>query len=280
MFGRFIQSLIYFWLNLTGKKLDPKSQKHLLGPMGMGQEIGEDYYKKLAERENLMVSEPADAGLMTNFDDVLDHDDPYFSRVDSGVRDFYEQSARYYLEIWPKWIAPISWFARIIIKLISEEIMQLNIPLDSLETSYGMSSRIIKLKDDKGNLHYTCWLRKSEKMNKVVYAGFYSATKIDSEDYKYVRVVFPLPKGNVTVILKVEIQEDGSVKLISNSGKYSKSGYFRIHQSKRGLKYRKVPVHEMIHVFRDEKGVMRTDHFFSWWNLSFLKLHYKLIKGK
>jgi hypothetical protein len=93
-----------------------------------------------------------------------------------------------------------------------------------------------------------------------------------------VRVVFPLPKGNVSVVLKPEFRPDGSFRLISNGLGFGGAGYYRVRHHKPGfVKVRMIPLKESIHVFEDEYGDLRTDHEFRFWGIKFLTLHYKLI---
>jgi hypothetical protein len=272
-----IQYCIRFWLNLTGRKVDFIRYPFLEGPMADDTIIGEDFYPKLAAQEKLRIDYTTKGGLLQDFHSTVDKNSPFLDKLDPEIATFYEQTATYKMEVWTKWSAPISWFAKLLIRIVSVEMKQMNIPLNSLETSYGMSSSIIHLINTEGVVKYSCWLRKSVKSDKVVYAGFYSAITIDDTAHDYVRVVFPLPKGNVTVVLKVEILEDGSIKLISDGKRFGQSGYYRLHKNKKGIvKARMIPIKEIIHVFKDEEGVLRTDHFFMWWKMKFLQLHYKM----
>ncbi len=275
-FSSFLQSIIYVWLDITAKKRDTTKQPYLDGPIADGREVGDMFYNAIAENEHLTATLSSDAGLLPDFTTVLNTNSPHLSQLDSEIATFYEHTARYKMDVWSKWLTPISWFAKLLIRVISVDMKQMNLPLDSIETSYGMSSEVIQLLDSDGNQKYACWLRKTNKENKVVYAGFYSAFEVLGSSQRFVRVVFPLPKGNVTVMLQVEIQADGSVKLLSNKS-LKHTGYYRVHKTKRGIfKVQKIPINEIIHVFRDEVGKLRTDHYFAWWKVTFLHLHYKL----
>lgn len=276
--NKFIQLCIQGWLNLTGKTIDFTRYSFFKGPICTGEEIGEEFYHKLAEEENLKIKYSDKGGLLLNFHEVIDQTHLFSDKLNPEISKFYEQTSRYDMEVWSKWIAPISWMAKLLIRLMSVEMKQLNIPLNSLETSYGMESSVIHLLNEEGDIKYTCWLRKSIKSNKVVYAGFYSSFQLDDSPFKHIKVVFPLPKGNITVILKVDVQEDGSVQLISDGKRFGQSGYYRLHKNRHGVvKTRMIPIKETIHVFQDKQNVLRTDHYFRWWKIKFLQLHYKII---
>lgn len=278
--SKFIQTLIQSWLTLTGKRVDFAAFPFLKGPMAGDEAIGEAFYHKLAEQEGLQISHAETGGLLGNFLEVLDPDHPFYDRLDPEIPVFYEQTATYSLEVWSQWKAPISWFAKLLIRIVSSEMKQLNMPLDPLETSYGMGSSVIHLSDEEGDIQYACWLRKSLKTQKVVYAGFYSGVQLGDHPHKHVRVVFPMPKGNVTVLLKVELLEDGSVRLVSDGKRFGETGYYRMHRTRKGvIKAQMMPIKEVIHVFRDPAQVLRTDHSFSFWKIPFLQLHYKIMGG-
>ena len=153
----------------------------------------------------------------------------------------------------------------------------MNIPLYPLETSRGISNEVLQLVDDRtGELKYSCWLRKSILSGKVVYAGFYSRCLI--HESPFVRVVFPLPDGNVTVLLSAHVQADGSVKLISDGRGIGDAGYYRLRRHKPGsVRVKYIPLKETIHVFEDEEGTLRTDHIFRFLSKKFLHLHYKIM---
>ena len=273
-----ISRIIQLWVRLTGRRVDFDRYPILAGPMGEDEEIGEEFYGRLATAEGLRVQEPAEGGLLEDFREVLDRASPFYHQLDPEIPEFYEHTSRYSLEVWSRWTPLVSWGAKLLIRLVSVEIKQLNIPLDPLETSYGMSSSIIHLVNEHEEIAYVCWLRTSLKSNNVVYAGFYSSYQLSDLPYKHVRVVFPLPNGNVTVILRAELLEDGSVRLVSNGKKFGGAGYYRLHRTAKDVvKARMIPIKEVIHVFRDPYGTMRTDHYFKWWNIPFLQLHYKIM---
>ena len=90
--------------------------------------------------------------------------------------------------------------------------------------------------------------------------------------------MFPVPHGNATVLLRVEVQPDGSVILVSRGRGIGDAGYYRVRRNGAdAVRVKYVPLKETIHVFVDEEGVLRTDHIFSFWRSKFLHLHYKML---
>ncbi len=280
MFGNLLSWLINTWLNVTGKSVSLHENAWLRGPVSEGKVIGEDFYTRFAQQEGLKLEVPEAGGLIPDFSTVTVDSKIPTSKLHHAVRDFYEQTMLYKMDVWGKWSSPIAFFAKTLIRALSRKMNQLNIPLDPLETSMGMSSEVIQLKDPStGEVKYTCWLRKTIQKNKVVYAGFYTHCKTPKGTF--VKVVFPLPKGNVTVVLRAEVQEDGGVLLISAGRGMGDAGYYRVLSiNKDKVKVRRVPIKETIHVYEDKEGVLRTDHKFRFWGMQLLHLHYKMNKTK
>lgn len=277
MFGRLLQSLIQLWIGISGRKLALADYPWLAGPISYEKTVGNAFYQKFADAEGLEVRQVEDGGLLEDFAVLLDSNGPDSGKLHPLISHFYENTASYKLEVWSQWFGFIAFFAKILIRTVSRRMEQMNIPLEPLETSHGMSSEVINL--CKGNeVKYTCWLRKSVKTGHIVYAGFYTHCKIDPHQPDFVKVVFPLPKGNVTVILKAEVQEDGSIKLLSEGKRIGESGYYRLQQAGKGaVRVKFIPLKEVIHVYEDPYGVMRTDHTFRFLGMKFLELHYKMM---
>ena len=74
------------------------------------------------------------------------------------------------------------------------------------------------------------------------------------------------------------MQEDGSVKLLSDGKRIGEAGYYRVRRSgDDAVRVKYVPLKEVIHVFCDEYGDLRTDHIFSFLGTKMLQLHYKIM---
>lgn len=273
MLSRFVSAIIQLWLRITGRKRKIAEYPWLNGPQGGNAYIGENYYSNFAAANGYITEQPAGGGLLPDFDVLSKTPQP---QLHPRIKHFYEHTAEYTLDVWSEWYYPIKPFAWLLIRIVSHEINQLNIPLHPLDTSRGMSNDVILLRRPDAPLpELVCWLRKSLLKNRVVYSGFYAAMQVNGEEM--VRVVFPLPKGNVTVMLHPEYLPDGSFKLISNGKGFGKSGYYRLHHyDENTVKVRRIPLHEIIHVFVSPDGELRTDHEFRFWGIRFLKLHYRM----
>ncbi len=161
---------------------------------------------------------------------------------------------------------------------MSRDIRQLNLPTTPLATSEGISSELIGLVP-KGSGTATCtgWLRTALASGEVMYAGFYTICKPPGHGGRCVKVGFPLPEGSATVILRPQNQPDGSLKLLSAGRAFGDPGYYRIHQvAPDRIRVRYLPIREMIHLFVDKQGHLRTTHELRFGRTKFLELRYKI----
>lgn len=267
------------WVQLTGRKVDLRKEPWLLGPIGDTKIIGENFYKDLALNEDLdIVINLPGAGLLKDIDVFKNASEKNFS---PKVKDFYEHAINYGFDVWSKWTAFFKPFGWMLFVIFSKRLQQLNVPLSSLDTSRGVTSDIIQLKDKStGENKYTIWLRKKAESKDIIYSGCYSFCIPKNKDYNCIKVVFPLPNGNATVIMTPTIGEDGSLKLISLGEKFGDPGFYFIIKKSEDIYYVKFlkTMRETIHVYEDDNHVLRTDHVLTIWKRTFLKLHYKIYK--
>ena len=276
--GRLLQWGIQAWVRTTGRVVRLTDASWLAGPHG-GPIIGGGMYDAYARDEGLSVlrDEPR-AGLLADFGALRS---PHFApdHVDPTIRDFYERTARYSLDVWSQWSGILRPFAGVLIALVSRDIEQLNLPLAPLETSRGMRSEILRLVDPRtGVARYAGWLRTVVATGRIVYAGFYTTCAPPQAPGPCIKVVFPLPRGSATVLLRPENRPDGAFALVSSGQRFGDSGYYRLHYRDGGTAHaRYVPIKETIHVYMATDGTLRTDHTFQFWRLHFLTLHYKIV---
>lgn len=275
--GAGLEWLIQRWIKYTGKLIKTAEVPWLAGPIG-GATIGSEVYERYAKAMGMDIAvNSADSGLLPDFR-ALNGSDFSAEQVDSEVQEFYEKTVRYTMDVWSQWSGILQPFARILIAFVSRNIQQLNLPLSSLETSRGISSDIIYMVHrETGNVPYAGWLRKIRSTGAVIYAGFYTTCTPSAFPNACVKVVFPLPGGSTTVLLRPQNQADGSFKLVSAGNGFGSAGYYRIHQAgKDTIRVKYLPLKEVIHVYRDDQATLRTDHTFTFWGMRFLTLHYKI----
>ena len=92
------------------------------------------------------------------------------------------------------------------------------------------------------------------------------------------KVVFPLPRGNATVILRPGYDENGRFLLMSRGKRSGEAGFYRILElDDERLKVRHLrTLRERFDVYTDEDGVLRCDHEVRFLGITMLRLHYRM----
>ncbi len=264
------------WVQWTGRPFKPETMPWLTGPVGKPTGIGSDFYADLAEAQGLQFQEERNQGLMLTFSAL---EGPGFdsAAVHPEIARFYEQTSDYQLDAWSQWCGAFRPFGWLLAVIFSRRLQQLNIPLSPLETSRGFKSRLIQLIDpETGLVRNTGWVREIPRTKDVVYVGDYSTAPVPNWEGPCVKVVFPLPNGNATVLLRPEAMPDGSLKLHSSGTRFGDPGfYFVVSQGAAGWTRYVRTLREVIHVYVSD-GELRTDHTFRIWGLTYLRLHYRL----
>lgn len=272
--GNALEWTIQRWVK-AGRRVRTGEAPWLDGPVGTAR-IGPRYHEAYAREAGLeTVADDPDAGLLADFGALAGGGfEP--EKVHPEIRRFYERTARYGLDVTPEWRGLLRYPPRTLIYLVSRNIQQLNLPTGSSRANAGMTSELIRLSNPAtGNEPYACWLRRSKLTGDVVYAGFYTSCELPGREGRFVKVVFPLPGGSATVILRPENRPDGSLVLVSAGDGFGDAGYYRVHRMQRGaLRTRRVPMEETIHVYVDGSGALRTDHVFAFARVRFLTLRY------
>lgn len=211
--GNFIQWVFRTWVRAFGRRVINGDACWLDGPIGTPQRIGADFYEALSRDTNVEYAKnEANSGLMKEFGKLAGGSfNP--GDIDSRVKDFYERTVNYRLDVWSQWSLLFRPFAWMLVHFVSRSIQQLNLPVSPLDTSRGMTSDIIRLTDKHtGDSLFTCWLRTVAATGDVIYAGFYSTCRPPLYPGECVKVVFPLPTGSATVILKPVAHKDRSAE--------------------------------------------------------------------
>ena len=264
------------WVRATGRRVDLAETPWLDGPTGEPTGIGEDFFETWAGAHGLRVEEGGAArGLLPSLDALAGPGfDP--AAVDPSVRDFYERTSAYGVEAWAEWSPAFRPFGGLVAALFSRRLDQLNLPLSALDTSRGTTSRVLHLVDRAGRLHSAAWVRTLRATGRSLYVGAYSATRVPGHAAPCVRVVFPLPNGACTVVLRPELGSGGALRLVSSGAGWGDPGlYLTVHDGGRVWGRAVRSLRETIEVY-PSGGEVRTDHTLRLWGRVFLRLHYRL----
>jgi hypothetical protein len=273
----FIAALIL----LFGRTVRPAAVPWLAGPVG-GERIGDRPYEDFARSEGLTLTRnAAEGGLLPSLD-VLAGPGFDVSRVTAACRDFYEHTAAYRIDIWTKSWFPANLALWLLVTTISRRVDQLNFPVDALETALGVDSEIVLLTGPDGRLRYTGWLRRLVGTGRVLYTGFYGTESVPGHPSPCVKVVFPMPDGSATVILRPEIGGDGSLRLESAGRCFGDVGFYRLQRTADGRLrvWRIRTLEETFRLYEDREAVLRCDHRIRFLGLPVLQIHYRIERKR
>lgn len=270
-------SFIYLLIRIFGRTVEPSAVPWLHGPIG-GDYIGDKPYEECAQKEHLTVERrAASGGLIPNFDSLAS-DEFDVSRVHPRVRHFYEHTARYRMDVWAEAAFPASLALWLLVTTISRKVNQLNFPLRVLETARGMDSEIVLLRDELGSVRYAGWYRKLVDTGRVIYTGFYMVNRTPIGDRPAVKVVFPMPHGNATVILRPRLNAADEFELSSAGQAFGDVGFYRIDSKPDGrLRVWHIrTLKEHFRVYVDAANTLRCDHAVRFLGFRVLHLHYRI----
>ncbi len=266
------------WVIFFGKKINNTS-KWLIGPFGRTNGIGSQFIVQLAKEEDLIIdNHKKNGGLIQSINQLnLSKEDS--KKLSKNVIDFYENTSNYDFDLKVDWNPVFKVFGKLLQKLFSNRIEQLNVPIKDIENSRPLSSEIIHLLDPTTKeIKRTIWLRKFIETEQIVYSGIYETCKIPSGEI-CLKAIFPLPNGNATVILKPRIGENGELILDSSGERIGDTGFYFLLKDSKGQIWTK-----FIKSFKDKLVVSSVKEniiavqTLTLWNLRVLKFEYNIKK--
>lgn len=267
-----------FW-QLTGRRVDLAGREWWLdAPVSRSPRVSTGWLEAEAARHGgvLAANEPR-AGLLPS---MCALDGPGFvaGRLHSHIRDFYEHTASWRMEVWTAW-SPLFWPAgELVSRLWGRRVEQLALPMRPLDVAHGMDSRVTPIRDHHDIQVAAAWTRTLLGNGRPVFSGAYSARTLPGADRPSVHVAFPLESGNVQVFLRPSVVSQGGLLLESPRGRFGEDGAYVVVHDARAHAAR-VPLYETFHMYVDAHGVLRTDHELRLWGASAVRLHYKLERS-
>lgn len=265
------------WVIITGQKFNPKIDEWLMGPFGTIESVGEKFIYQLANDEQLYIDRNSDAkGLFKSIENLnLSKED--LKNLSDKIIDFYEHTSNYQLDFQAKWSPFFKPFAWIVNKLFSQRINQLHIPLKN-NGQEKLCSEIIHLIDQKTKeIKYTFWLRKFETTNEVVYSGIYGTCPLPSGQI-CIKAVFPLPKGNATVILKPRVGRNNELILEGSGRNFGDPGfYFLLSDAKNNVWTKFIRSFTDQLIIKEIENQLIAKQIIKLWKLKVVELSYKII---
>jgi hypothetical protein len=241
-----------------------------------GRYVGTAYVRELAERIGGEYR-PAvpDVGIVASLDDLAGPGfDP--AGVDRRVREFYEHTTRFKLDIvpeWRLWVRPGYLLYR---TFVARPLGQANVPTNQRETQRGVRSRIDTITDpDRSGIAIRGWIRSFADTDEPIYVGIYTTYR--HGDRGYVSVGFPLPSASFTATLLPLPRPDGGLTLTSR-GDTDQPGHYLSSIDAESGRLATVAVHgfaERLDVYV-AGGELLADHAFSIFGIPFMVLHYRM----
>lgn len=267
------------WVITYGRKINPLENSWLMGYFGNVNGIGEKFIYDLAEKEDLTISRNSHHKGLLNSISSLNLQENEIKNLSKKVVDFYENTSEYNLQFSLKWNLIFKIFGYIVNRLFSQRINQLNIPTTNIQSAENLTSEIIQLVAKNTNeVKYTIWLRKFQSTGKVIYSGIYTTCTLPS-GVTCIKAIFPLPKGNATVILKPSVGEKNELILDSSGNKFGDAGfYFLLHDSKGKCWSKYIKSFNDKLIVSDENGKLTAEQKLRLWNLKVARFEYKMKK--
>jgi hypothetical protein len=265
-----------FW-RTVGRPVHPAGEHAWLrAPTSPGPTVGDGWLEAEARLVGGRIDEDRPgAGLLASMDLL---DGPGFRAADLApqVRDFYEHTSEWCVEVWSSW-SPLFWPAgEMVSRLFGKRVEQLALPMRPLDVAHGMDSRVSVILDGEGAQVAAGWLRTLRATGEYVFSGCYSARRLPGTGRASVHVAFPLESGNVQVFLEPSVRPDGSLLLESPAGPFGADGAYVVVEDRGRTYASRAPVHETFHVYVDRFGVLRADHSLRMWSATATRLHYRL----
>jgi hypothetical protein len=238
--------------------------------------VGTGYVRELAEvLGGRYVSSAPDVGIVASVDELAGPEfDP--AAIDPRVREFYEHTTRFTLDIvpqWRLWVRPGYLLYRTV---IARPLGQANVPMNQRETQRGIRSRIDTITPAGTDaVPIRGWIRSFTDTDEPIYVGIYTTYRHGGRGY--VSVGFPLPQASFTATLLPRARPGGGLILTSRSD-LDQPGHYLAYIDPATRDLTALAVHgfaEQLDVFTRD-GELRADHAFFVFGLPFLVLHYRM----
>jgi hypothetical protein len=238
--------------------------------------VGTGYVKDLAEvLGGHYQPDAAGVGIVASLDELAG---PGFDPggVDPLVREFYEHTTRFALDIvphWRLWVRPGYLLYR---TLVARPLGQASVPMNQREAQRGVRSRIDTISDAPGGVvSVRGWIRSFVDTDEPIYVGIYTTYRRDG--HGYVSVGFPVPEGSFTATLAPHPRPGGGL-VLSSSGDLDQTGHYLTYVDADSGELTTLAVHgfaERLDVWADG-GELRAEHAFAVFGLPFLVLEYRI----
>ena len=239
--------------------------------------VGTGYVKDLAEvLGGVYTADVADIGIVASLDELKGPGfDP--AAVHPLVREFYEHTTRFTLDIVPEWRLWVRPGYLLYLTLLARPLGQASVPMNQRAAHRGVRSRIDTVTSaPNAPAVIRGWIRSYADTGDPIYVGIYTTYRY--EGMGYVSVGFPLPQASFTATLEPRARPGGGLVLDSRGGT-AQSGHYLTYIDPATSDLTVLAVHgfaERLDVYVDQAGELRAEHAFAVFGIPFLVLHYRM----
>jgi hypothetical protein len=239
--------------------------------------VGTGYVRELADELGARYTAGApDTGIVASLDALAG---PGFDpgQVDPLVREFYEHTTRFALDIvpqWRLWVRPGYVLYR---TAVARPLGQASIPMNQREAQRGIRSRIDTISGIDGAVSVRGWIRSFADDDEPIMVGIY--TTYTQGECGYVSVGFPVPEGSFTATLLPRSRPDRGLTLTSRVHD-GQAGHYLTYVDTAADELTALAVRgfeEQLDVFVQD-GLLRAEHAFWLFGFPFLTLHYRIAR--
>jgi len=276
-------------VSLLAERVDAAELPFVVPRASRTRYVGTGYVEDLAAAiGGTYRADVADTGILSSLDELAGPElDP--STVDPLVREFYEHTTRFSLDIvpeWRLWVRPGYLLYR---TLVARPLGQASVPMNQREAMRGIRSRIDTIvpdaaadaaadaDDTTGPAPVRGWIRSFSDNDEPIYVGIYTTYRRHGRGY--VSVGFPLPQASFTATLVPSARPGGGLVLTSRSA-LDQPGHYLTYIDPQSAELTALSVpgfDEQLDVYvRD--GALRAEHAFWVFGFAFLVLHYEVSR--
>ncbi len=238
--------------------------------------VGTGYVRELAGvLGGRYVAGAPDVGIVASVDELAGPElEP--AGIDPLVREFYEHTTRFTLDIVPRWRLWVRPGYLLYRTVVARPLGQANVPMNQRETQRGIRSRIDTITPAGADaVAIRGWIRSFTDTDEPIYVGIYTTYRHGGRGY--VSVGFPLPQASFTATLLPRARPGGGLTLTSRSN-LGQAGHYLAYIDPATRDLTVLAVHgfaEQLDVYTRD-GELRAEHAFSVFGLPFLVLHYRM----
>jgi len=263
-------------VSLLAERVKPAEVPFVVPLASQSRYVGTDYVRSLAQvLGGTYTPDVRDIGIVAALDELAGPSfDP--AGTDPLVREFYEHTTRFALDIvpeWRLWVRPGYLLYRTV---LARPLGQANVPMSQREAQRGVRSRIDTITGiGTSAVAVRGWIRSAADTGEPIYVGIYTTYRHGGRGY--VSVGFPLPQASFTATLLPRGRPGGGLVLDSRS-ELDQPGHYLTYIDGQSGELTTAAVRgfaERLDVYV-EAGQLRAEHAFWVFGFPFLVLHYRM----